>query len=364
MRIAWSFLISLLTLHSVRAEELHDLYRSAEITAMGMSATALAEGANALYYNPAGLASNTKFGINLANAYAEASSNALTQFTTYSSLLGATTGLSSFNAVLGVPIFAKAQVAPTFLSGKLGLSFIYDVEAYQYSVSQPLPTTQIGAQITYGAQVGYAFSKRFGGSSRSRKMVKELRLGIAGKFLYRRGGYFYLDPVDYLVYTTNYLGLVNSKMGSFSPGFGVDLGAQYIMPVSKGFGWITGIAVRDIGDTMFPSNQAAPIRQNLSLGTAVTYDTGGFAVSATYDLRNITQNIDFKMKNHLGISLKLPVVTGYLGLNQLTYISYGVAIDIWAVKIAASYYSQELGATAGSLADSRYSASADVRLQF
>ncbi|MCM0606438.1 MAG: hypothetical protein KA715_10140 [Xanthomonadaceae bacterium] len=359
------FLLTLLLSPFAQAEEIHDLYRSAEVLGMGGAATASVEGVDALYYNPAGLASNDKFGMHLTNAYAEASSSALEQLTKYSGLLGSTTGLSSFNAILGVPLFAKAQVAPTFLTGKLGISFIYDVEAFQYSVNQPLPTTLVGTQITYGAQIGYAYSKKFGGGSgKSRRMAKEWRVGIAGKFLFRRGGYFYLDPVDYLVYTTNYLGLINSKMGTFSPGFGVDLGTQYIMPLNKLVSWSAGAAIRDIGDTMFPSNQSAPIRQNLSLGTAVTYNSGSFSLTASYDLRNITQNVDFKMKNHFGVSMKLPIVSGYIGLNQLSFLSYGFAIDIWAVKVAAVYYSQELGATAGALPDGRYAATADVRLEF
>lgn len=356
-------LLSAVILPSGQAEEIHDLYRSAAIQSMGGVSTPTAEGTDALYLNPAGLASNDEFRMQLVNAYAEGSASAQTQLTTYTALLGAVSGLSAFNAIIGTPIFAKAQVAPTFLTGKLGISFLYDVEAYQYTVSQALPTTQVGAQITYGAQVGYGYSKKFGGGGKSRRESKELRIGVAGKFLVRRGGYFYLDPVDYLQYTTNFLPLINSKMGSFAAGFGVDIGVQYIQPMAKNFSWVSGVAARDIGDTMFPSNQAAPIRQNLSLGTSLIYRAGTFAATLGYDLRNITQSLDPRLKNHIGLSLKVPVVTGFVGINQI-YVTYGVAVDIWAVKIAAAYYSTELGAAPGTLVDGRYAVNADVRLQF
>lgn len=342
------------------AEELHSLYRSAQIQAMGGVAAATAEGVDALFLNPAGLAANEKFSLQLTNAYVEGSTSALVNYPTYLTLFSSSLSISNFSTLLGKPVFAKAQVAPTVLSGNLGIGFIYDVEGYQYVANRSLPDTDMGAQITYGVQLGYGYKKRITRGN-SKKQSHELRIGVGAKMLYRRGGYFKLDPIDYFS-LTDYTTLLNQKTGGYALGLGVDLGAQYIIPIGRKLRLSSGLSITDIGDTVF-GDRAASIRQNMSLGSALCYDTGGIRFTLAYDYRNITQGTDWKQRNHIGLELKMPMFTAFAGINQV-YMTYGGSFDVWIMRVSGAVYSQELGVYTRSLADARYAVTADARIAF
>jgi len=356
-------LILLLIVRPTQADELHTLYDSVLVKAMGGVATSTALGTDALYLNPAGLAAQDSFEFQMGNVTVDGSTSALDQFATYSALLGNSATIASLQKVEGIPIFAKTQTTPTVLMSNLGIGIIYDIEAYQYTSNASLPQSLIGAQITYGLQLGYGKSFFFGGAGGKRhKQASELRVGMAAKMLYRRGGYFILDPVDYFG-LTDYMTLLKQKTGGYGFGTGVDLGTQFIQPMGKRLKWQSGIAITDIGDTSFTSAQASPIRQNLSIGTGLVYDTGGMRLSLAYDMRNITQITDPRQRNHLGAEIKIPMFSLYAGINQVSY-TYGIGVDVWVARITAAYYSQELGVQAGALQDSRYALNCSAKISF
>ena len=62
----------------------------------------------------------------------------------------------------------------------------------------------------------------------------------------------------------------------------------------------------------------------------------------SFDLHPINFDIDFGRKIHLGGMIGFPILDFFFGYNA-GYASYGVGIDIWAIKILAGFYGVELG---------------------
>jgi hypothetical protein len=68
----------------------------------------------------------------------------------------------------------------------------------------------------------------------------------------------------------------------------------------------------------------------------------------------IGEDRDFAKRLHMGVELELPLILSLrLGLNQ-GYLSYGLSVDLWALKLDFAAYTEEAGAHAGQRDDRRY----------
>jgi hypothetical protein len=96
------------------------------------------------------------------------------------------------------------------------------------------------------------------------------------------------------------------------------------------------------------------IEENWSAGLAADLSLRGLPdMRFAYDYRNITMPIDWRLKNHIGMEIGLPLVTAQVGFNQ-TYLTYGGAFDLWLLKVSVTSYSTELGSQAFQDPDRRW----------
>lgn len=314
-----------------------DIYRGARSQAMGGAYTAVADDEQAIFSNPAGLASVTSSSLNLLPLSTEFNSDVIWRAFDYIALFSSFT-TSTLNSLMGQNVYARLQVAPSIVFPNVGVAIIADQQA-GFMLSNPVFPEFTGLfQTTYGVQVSTGFSVL----KRGRKSRSELDVGIGGKLLWRRGGIRTLSLVDLLGSAlSDYAGFITSKFGGFGMGYGLDLGVLYSYTFKNGIKLSAGSAFTNIGD-MFFAQEGDAQRGNLTFGVAARFNVGDFKILAAYDYRNALQDMDWRKKHRLGLEFTLPILTLQGGFNG-PYLTYGVAFDLWALRIQATAYTEDLG---------------------
>ncbi|MGK5087414.1 hypothetical protein WDW86_07630 [Bdellovibrionota bacterium FG-2] len=338
---------------SFALSELRELYRGPRAQAMGNAFVAVADDEQAIFYNPAGLAGNTKTKITYLAADLEASNDLIFGV---GANLGAFSKLGSdtINNVMGKDIYARATVAPSITIPGFGLAVLVDDQAALFAKNKALPHITLGYQATNGIQAGFGFA--LGGKKRKRR--SELRVGAAGKMLWRRGGYHEIPLMDMFKINANTLG---DMTGGYERGFGGDLGAQYLFDVNPHLLLSSGLAYTDILDTKF-GGIADRQPSNLSTGIAATYHFKRASTTLAYDYRHMLTTTDSRKKSHLGWELSIPLISVYAGLNQMAFC-YGATLDLFLFKIRALSYAEDMAAFANLESQRRYMFHIDFSLR-
>ena len=319
------------------AGELQQLYRSTRIEAMGGASTALADDDSALYLNPAGLAGIERLQFNYLVTDISVSTDVVATVSDLAKAFSKLSG-SSLNLLLGKNIYAEAQIAPNLIGPGFGFSVLADQQLAIHAENRALPQINLGYQTTDGFQLGYATSVGRGKRSLFGKRA-ELRVGVAGKMLFRRGGYRKLSPVT-LFQLVNPSSL-QQLIGPWGSGLGLDVGSQFVFEANSLLTLYAGLAMTDVGDTNF-GDGPDPIKANLSGGFAARYKLGAIHFKGIYDQRHILHVTDWRKKNHFGVEVELPMISLFAGINQV-YPTYGMSFDAWIVKVTAASYVEEQG---------------------
>lgn len=340
----------------VWADELYTQYRGARPQAMGGAFVAVADDENALFYNPAGLAGMTGPTFHLVNTTFDLNSDMIWNFANYLTLVSSFSP-AVLNTLVGQRIYARATGMIGFTTKYFGAAFIYDQQTAFITDNPYLPQVTLGYQWTYGVQVGAGFPVL-----RLDKKRGELRVGIAGKALWRRGKY---ETLPFTELFNIGLTTLEDFAGQWrGPAWGFDLGLQYVHKVKKVWRFQAGAAYTNIGDTQFSGGgSAATLRSDLSVGAAVGFEQKALRVMVSYDYRNILQDTDWRKRSHLGLTIGLPIFSLYGGLNQ-GYLTYGASVDLWVFRITGLAYGEERGATLFQFPERRYMAQIDVKLAF
>ncbi|MCM2323576.1 MAG: hypothetical protein NDJ90_09985 [Oligoflexia bacterium] len=338
--------LALLTLASgfssvARAEPFRDLYRGARATAMGNAFVGLADDEQALFLNPAGLAGVTRHSINYFAADVELSRDVIGDIQS----LGGISDPSGVNAIMGKKVLGRFQFSPSFLMPNVGVGLLVDQQFAILAKNRALPKIVLGYQATNGIQAAYGVSLL--GKSRRRK--SDLRFGVGGKVLWRRGGYRQVGLTQMLNLNEDEL---RAMMGSYGMGYGFDAGLQSVTELNSRLTMSAGLVMTEIGDIKFRRGGDKQ-EGNFSAGLAFKYRLPQIGIAMAYDYRHILETADWRKKVHFGTELTLPMLGLYFGLNQLT-LSYGVAFDAWLFKVTAVSYSEELGSVFGQERERRF----------
>ena len=350
-------LICILGSPSAHADErgMSYLIRQPTTMAMGGAGIGLADDEYTLFQNPAGLAGQEERKFHVLGLGLEASQDT---YTVFGSSLNALKNFqtSSLNTLMGKDVYLRGDAVTMISLPHFSIAYIADAQGAIEQFNQANPTFKVGDMITHGVQAGMGWSLQQG-----RHATDEIRFGIAGKMLWRRGGYYDVSTAGFLSATTAGKSYIDNLVGNYGMGYGGDAGFQYIDHIDKRESFSFGASVLDIGDTKFSDPHADPIPMNIGFGFGYKKELDFFKIKVDADLRNLSQMGSLSTKMHVGGDLSIPLFDFYLGLNQLSP-TYGVGFDIWILKVTLLSYADELGVYYGEDTSRRYMLQIDFNL--
>jgi hypothetical protein len=302
---------------------------------MGGAGVGLADDEQALFINPAGLSGlkTRRFrpltlylegDVDIYNSYKE-SSDVFKDFE-----------VSKLNELLGKNLYFRGSANTMIALPNFAISFLGDVQYSLVTRNQTNPEFRLGYQYTNGIQAGFSHAFKS-----SKKANEEIRVGFAGKMLFRRGGYNDLTTAD-LIAIDDGKQFVTDLAGPWARGFGFDIGSQYVRKVGRVSTASAGVSIRDIANTRFSSSKADEIPMNISLGVGWKSELDFLSLSAALDYQNLTAATDWTNRLHFGLEAATPIIRVFAGVNQL-YFSYGVGVDLWLLRMSLVSYTTEQG---------------------
>ena len=336
------------------ADEVSEFYRGIRMMGMGGAGVAIAVEDEAIYLNPAAMAANPRLKLkavtDLAVSTTIVNSYLSGEFATLSD-----PSLEVLEQVVGRFLYLGGAASPSLVMPNFGISVYGDQKVGLGIENTALPNIEVNFMQTYGVQgaAGYSFPLMRG------KRPSEIRVGVGGKYLYRKGRVWNEKLADLFSISTDAL---LERAGAFYSSYGFDLGLQYIQPINRHVSSQFGLSYQNIGGIDFDAETAANIPGNLSVGGAVIFGATSMGqITVAYDLRQLNQEVDFRKRSHLGLEIKLPVITLWAGLNQ-TYLTYGGAVDFWLARAGFVVFKEELGALSFQRPDSRWMLRLELKL--
>jgi hypothetical protein len=303
---------------------------------MGNAFTAIADDEEAIFFNPAGLAGVRKFSLNLATIGLEVSDELLAEVANIMAIVG-NPGVDSINQLMGKNLYARAQGYASLVLPGFGIAALGDQQTAIRIKNPYYPEMTIGGQTTYGFQMGFGFS-----ILKLKKKRGQLRMGLAGKMLWRGGGYQNLSLSQLMAFDTSTL---LGSIGNMGIGYGVDSGLQFEYNVKKKITLLAGLAYTNMGGVAFASG-ADPLAANLTAGLGMRVKGWDTVATLAFDYSHILDAMDFRKKTHLGLELQFPLISLSVGLNQLS-LCYGASVDLAIVKVGYVSYAEELSSVSG-----------------
>jgi len=345
--------------------ELRDLYRDTRMKAMGGAGIALPledkDAVQAIFTNPAQMAGNQDFMIHYLNGDIGSSVD------TYKAIGDAQTAFSDFsfanlNKLMGKNIYANGQYVAAVTAPNFGAALLLDGQVGFYAQNPSYPEYTVGYQTTNGVQAAWGTTVDLSGPKsrrprrgRSAKPLStsgsELRIGLGSKVFWRKGGYKDVPLSTLMTADSTFL---DSLMGSFELGYGIDAGVQFIRSTSKNFTWSLATSYQNLGDMDFTGSVADTQKGNLTAGLGMRFQLAGLtSLSFAYDHSHLNESTDWHKRQHFGVEWALPGISIFGGIHQ-TYLSYGASFDAWIFRVTASSYAEELGGSAYEMGDRRY----------
>jgi hypothetical protein len=333
-------------LGSAYAQEFHDLYVGTREQAMGGASVAITQDDEAIYLNPAAMAGNKGFKIYLLNLNVEVSSDAVNDIKNSATVFN-NIGPTSLQNFVGQNIETRAELTTGLTIPNFGMSYLVDQQVALQVQNLSNPNVLFGLQTTNGFQFATGFSLL----SKNKKSQDDLRVGLGFKFMYRRGGYNDLDLQQILNISQSEIKTITGNYGVGEDG---DLGLQYIRTLNKKWKLMAGLDYQDVGGMAF-STGGQTQQENLGMGIGAKFSPSRLLdITLGYDLKNLTQDMPFERKNHVGLEFAFPILRLQLGLSEGAYFSYGATTDFWLMSVSLLSYEEELGEDPGQDGERRY----------
>jgi hypothetical protein len=332
----WSALSFLFASVVAQAAPMQEIIRQPRMMAMGGAGVGLADDEFALFQNPAGLAGDDGRRFKLLGLGVEASWDGIEYFGTSMDAFK-NFKIADLNKLMGKDIAIRAGETPIVRLPGFAIAYVVDFQGSLNQFNQANPYFDLGYMTTHGIQAGFGWALKNG-----RHAHDEIRYGVAGKVLWRKGGFYNVSTAGFLQATNQGKQYVENLVGGFGMGFGADVGFQYLNHLDKQTTVSFGASITDVGGTHFsdPAASTLPMSANLGVGWKKNLDFMSFAVAA--DLKHLNERTAFSNKTHFGVEVGIPLFDFYLGANQLNP-TYGVAFDIWILRVSVVSFAEELG---------------------
>lgn len=338
---------------SALSQSIGDNARSIRSRGMGGVYIPFATGAEAIFFNPAGLGKASLLDIKLLEIDAGANVEGVAMASQISTINAndSSTYSQFFGKRLWVEATGKSAVSLPFAS----FGYINDSEVSLELHNPAFPQFETYFRNDEAYYVGSAYS--IGPSS---------YLGFSVKRVNRWGG----NTVDIGVGSIAGATSINSIGDNFQnkgQGYGLDLGFLTELPAPLLKPTIA-IVYQDVGNTAFnktAGTEAPPhIDQNLSVGAGLGMDLPGLDWTVGFEARHLLEpNIEIGKKLHFGTELSIPLIDLRAGYSQ-GYLTYGVGLNFLIFHFDAVSYTEEMGIYPGQEGDARYMASLSIDLSF
>lgn len=321
---------------------------------MGMGGTQISfiTGAESLYINPAYLQQLKGFDFLIAKGEAAWSTDAqrlVEQYSNSSTTLGPSDLANLANKNNYADVTAKSAFAmPYFAVGAYSSNYLMEIFRDLSS-------------LTYNTHFISDYGYAIGGSFPLGDMIQ---FGVTGRHVKRWGGQKELNIATLIGSNDR-----NQLESNFTEkGFGNALDLAMNLKFSGNLNPTLSFVWRDVGRTTFTANAGveAPPSQpdNLIFGASLRQDAGAANIIYAFEYKNITtQGEDIVKKLHMGLEASFGLIDLRVGCNQ-SYLTYGLGIDLWLLKVDAAFYSEEIGAKLQDIRNDRYIVSATLQLNF
>ncbi len=249
---------------------------------------------------------------------------------------GSMTSDELVDTVFSNPIHMGASTAASVILSTWGLALVtvadFDIEGKATGSDTGNPSIDIDAGV-YGV----------GAMSFAEALSKWFSIGLTTKYIIKTEPYLNIpvtdrqgieelaaDPTEFI------------KSNSPGSGSGFDLGTLFFAQ-GKSVDYRLAFKVDDIGDTNF-SGEQEPFKQTMHVGQAITFHSDNHALHCAVDYRDIGNAYDDKLFKKVFAGVKgildqhFAVAVGlYNGIP-----SYGLRLDLWAIKMGITRYSREM----------------------
>ena len=340
--------------------QLREFYRGVRAQAMGNAFTAIADDADAVFYNPAGIAYNSGIQLRLVNPKLEISDDNRKVFNDMTDLAKNGFDADALKALFGRNLYFNGTLYPSLLLPHLTLGYYTSVNGHLVLNNLSLPQLDVDYYYDQGFVGGIGFeSKGFGRN-------QFFRYGLTLKVITRRGVSGNIPISTLALNDGSYL---KALVSDSATGYGLDLGFQYDIPVTSDLTFTWGTAWHDIGDTRFGSRLSSRIPQsmesNVAMGGAFVYNfttRNNYDFKVSFEGRHLEHTgEDPRKKVHFGTELALGQLAIQAGLSQLNWTA-GATIDFWLLQLAVASYAVENMPFWGMSTERRYTAQLTFKL--
>lgn len=318
--------------------------------AMGGTQISFVTGAEAVFINPASLSQMKGFDFLIAQLQVGWSLDAHRLIDQYKDA-STTLGPSDLNNLYNKTHYADATIRSAFATPYITVgtySSNYIMEIFRDPSS---PTYNAHFISDYGYVIGAGVA-----------LGSNLSFGVTGRHIKRWGGLSKELAMSTLIGSNdrNQLEHNFTEKGSgnaldlaLNLQFGGDAKSTY------SFVW------RDVGYTSFNGDTPPPAQaDNLILGASWQRHLGLVALTYALEYKNITtQGENLVKKLHAGAEASLGLFDLRAGFNQ-GYLTYGLGIDLWLVKLDAAAYAEEIGNQYWDQCNERYMFTLSLQLDF
>ena len=333
------------------AGELYEYYTSIRGLGMGNAYSAVVDGRDALYYNPAGLSQNKGFAITLADLTAGANRSDIVA--TAVDLQDQNKYISTIQNLYGKNIWGSGGGQAAITAPGIGFAAFEKLEA-SAMFNNPAATT---IDLRYTNDYGFTFGA-------SDDILPSVSIGASFSYIKRTGAVF---PVGVSTLGTLSVQDLKNQLNNSGSGYNGSIGVLAAFPTpARPRG---SLVFKNFGSTYFTretgTKSLGSLNSEIDLGLAFDIPfppVGKITPTVEYKYFNLTSE-QLGKKIHLGVELDLTLLQFRAGFNQ-GYYTAGVGLNLKFLKFNAATYGVELGEYPGQLEDRRYVASVTMEFGF
>lgn len=316
------------------------VYKDIRWLGRGNAGVAVVDDGSALFYNPAGLGRNQKYDFQFINPVLGISASTITNISAASSLGGGGSSISQkFSPFLGEPLAVDGGSFPNLAVPNFAFGGFYLLDSrieYRNPVS---PEINIEERDDMGVIGGMGF-----------EVFEGLSLGVSLRWAKRRTIYQGITGSSLISLTTNSL----AGFSILGTGWAVNAGAQYRLMLSESQSFSLGLAIEDLGNTVYRSSlgsSKSPGMQIMAVNVGVAYElvTSLIDIKFLFDARNLGDGDYYSTGKllHQGVEVSLLGFDIRGGYYQ-GYWSAGLSFrQIPFLRIDFSSYAEELDRSLG-----------------